>query len=251
MTSLSFDFSRPGYPELSWIFGLLLLGVFLSAFVQINKTTGWNGKMAIWTAILFAALILQGVYGWLGLPERIIRAGYLPLAVLPLLLPFTASGLALFCSAEGRRIIGGMSLTALTWIHSFRIVIEGVLFMGFLNLGGIPEEMTVFGRNPDIYVGLSAPLIAWLYSRRWLPGWGLITWNLLSLGCLFNIVGVAILSMPTQFQMFGLDQPNVAVLRFPFILLPAFLVPVALLSHIYSFAHLFGWIPVHAKEISL
>ena len=41
-----------------------------------------------------------------------------------------------------------------------------------------------------------------------------------SLALLVNIVGNAILSAPFQFPQFAFDQPNHAVLYFPFIWLP-------------------------------
>lgn len=194
--------------------------------------------VSIWSLAACAFILFQGLFGWMGYPEALVRAGYLPLAVLPLLLPFTVPGLALFMSNRGRNIIAGLNIYTLTLIHAFRIVIGGVLFMGFLDLGGIPREMTALGRNPDLFVGLSAPIVAWAFSRGWLSRKALLLWNILSLGCLVNIIAVAILSMPSQFQIFGMSQPNVAVLRFPFVLLPGFLVPVALLSHLYSFARL-------------
>jgi hypothetical protein len=62
----------------------------------------------------------------------------------------------------------------------------------------------------------------------------MLAWNFICLGLLFNIVINAILSVPTPFQKFGFDQPNVAVLYFPFTWLPACVVPLVLLSHLAS-----------------
>jgi hypothetical protein len=47
-----------------------------------------------------------------------------------------------------------------------------------------------------------------------------------------NIVLNAVLSVPTAFQQFAFDQPNIAILYFPFNLLPAVVVPLVLLSHL-------------------
>jgi len=49
-----------------------------------------------------------------------------------------------------------------------------------------------------------------------------------------NIVINAILSVPTPIQQFAFDQPNIAILYFPFTWLPCFIVPAVLLSHIVS-----------------
>jgi hypothetical protein len=59
-----------------------------------------------------------------------------------------------------------------------------------------------------------------------------VIWNVICLGLLFNIVINAILSAPFPIQRFAFDQPDVAVLYFPFTWLPCCVVPVVLLSHL-------------------
>ncbi|MEM9987092.1 MAG: hypothetical protein AAF804_18515, partial [Bacteroidota bacterium] len=51
-------------------------------------------------------------------------------------------------------------------------------------------------------------------------------------------VGIAILSAPLPFQQLAFEQPNVAVLRFPYVLLPGVVVPLVLLSHLLSLKYL-------------
>jgi hypothetical protein len=54
----------------------------------------------------------------------------------------------------------------------------------------------------------------------------------------------AVLSTPSAFQKFAFNQPNVAILHFPYTLLPAFIVPLVLFSHLagirYLYLHRFG-----------
>jgi hypothetical protein len=57
-------------------------------------------------------------------------------------------------------------------------------------------------------------------------------WNLICLALLANIVIRAVLSLPTDFQQFGFEQPNVAVLQFPYVWLPGLIVPLVLLAHL-------------------
>lgn len=123
------------------------------------------------------------------------------------------------------------SLKYLTLLHTVRIAVELVLFYLF-EMGEIPRLMTFEGSNPDILSGITAPLI-WVVYRRGLVGdKGLLLWNVACLGLLLNIVIRAILSAPTPFQQFAFEQPNVAVLKAPYVLLPAFIVPAVLFSHI-------------------
>ena len=60
----------------------------------------------------------------------------------------------------------------------------------------------------------------------------------IALGLLLNIVFIAIFSAPFSFQKFAFEQPNIAVLFFPFSWLPAFIVPVVLFCHLASIRQL-------------
>jgi len=64
--------------------------------------------------------------------------------------------------------------------------------------------------------------------------YALLIWNFICLALLLNIVFNAILSVPGVFQKFAFDQPNLAILAFPFALLPSVLVPLVLFSHLAS-----------------
>jgi hypothetical protein len=49
--------------------------------------------------------------------------------------------------------------------QSFRIVVEPFLHQLWID-GIVPKMLTFVGSNVDIYVGASAPLIAWLSPRE-------------------------------------------------------------------------------------
>ena len=66
------------------------------------------------------------------------------------------------------------------YLQSFRIVVELLIYGAFLE-GVFPEKATFKGLNYDILVGLSAPLIAWLYQYRKISDKALLTWNVVSL----------------------------------------------------------------------
>lgn len=91
--------------------------------------------------------------------------------------------------------------------------------------------MTFEAGNLDVLAGVSAPLIWWAYSKGNLGRRGLLIWNTLALVSVLNAFGRAMLSAPFRFQRFAFDQPTIAILVFPFVLLPAFLVPAVLLCH--------------------
>ena len=99
--------------------------------------------------------------------------------------------------------------------------------------------MTFEGRNFDIVAGITAPLIAYFgLTKAKLNRQAILIWNFVCLGLLVNIVANALLSAPSPIQKFAFDQPNIAILNFPFIWLPTFIVPVVLFGHLTSIKQL-------------
>jgi len=144
----------------------------------------------------------------------------------------------LFLTRSGRYFIDSLPQLHLTYLHFVRIPVELVLFWLFLNKQ-VPELMTFAGRNFDIMAGITAPIVAFFGIQKKMFSRGLLlTWNFISLGLLLNIVINAILSAPFPFQQFAFDQPNVAVLYYPFTWLPGFIVPLVLFCHLASIRQL-------------
>lgn len=123
-------------------------------------------------------------------------------------------------------------------VHSMRIPVElaiHVLYQRAL----VPKIMTFAGLNFDIAIGISALLFLFLHKSGWRPSRRLLlAWNYAGLLFLLNIVSIAVLSAPLPIQMLSFDQPNIAVTQFPYVLLPAYIVPVVLMTHILSLRQL-------------
>lgn len=184
--------------------------------------------------------VLLVAFAWLGLQAVVgLSSFYLVtdttpprfgLAVIPPVLFITA----LFITKKGRRFLDSLDAKWLTLLHVVRLPVEMVLFWLFLEKY-VPELMTFEGRNLDIVSGLTAPLVFYFgFVRKKANRTVLLVWNFLCLALLFNIVINAILSAPSNFQQFAFNQPNVGVLYFPFVWLPAFIVPAVLFSHLAS-----------------
>jgi hypothetical protein len=94
--------------------------------------------------------------------------------------------------------------------------------------------LTFAGANIDIYLGLSAPLIAWLSTRR---RWGLklaSAWNILGLLALLNVVTRAVLTAPGPLNLIYSEVPDRMISTFPFLLIPGFFVPLAVVLHVIA-----------------
>lgn len=126
-------------------------------------------------------------------------------------------------------------------LHALRLPVELVLH-ALCALHLVPRLMTFEGYNIDILTGVSAIFLL-LYRR--LTGRPLdrkiwIAWNIAGLLLLLVIIGLAVFSVPSPLQQLAFDQPNVAVLVFPYVLLPAVIVPLVLLSHLLALRRLFS-----------
>ncbi len=184
---------------------------------------------------------------WLALQAFIALSGFyiitdtIPPRFLLLVLPPFLVITGLFASSKGRKFMDDLDLKTLTILHTIRIPVEIVLFFLF-TYKTVPELMTFEGRNFDILSGITAPVIFYFaFIRQQLNRQILLIWNFICLGLLVNIVTNAILSAPFPFQQFAFDQPNIAVLYFPFIWLPCCVVPLVLLSHLAAIRQLLNY----------
>jgi len=212
--------------------GFFLLTTLLALFFFSKAVRG--SKTAIVGSILWmcvqSAVALSGFY----LVTNTLPPRFLLVAVPPLLL---IAGL--FATRAGRRFVDAMDLKWCVLLHSIRILVEINLYWLFLHKQ-VPALMTFEAGNLDILAGLSAPLAWWAFSRGHIGRRGLLIWNSICLLGVLNAFARAILSAPFRFQRLAFDQPTVAVLSFPFVLLPAFIVPAVLLCHFAVFKKLSG-----------
>lgn len=224
----------PWYISVTFILTVFLtVGFFLFA---VRQTVFETAPAKIFSFLLAFWLIFQAVLSLGGfylktdaVPPRLLLFGVLP-AFLTIIIFFIFAR---------RSFIEKLSLKILTLLHIIRIPVEIVLFWLF-EQRLIPQLMTFEGRNFDILSGLTAPVIYWLAFRGGKINRPLlIVWNFIALGLLINIVTNAILSFPFPFQQFAFDQPNRAVLYFPYVWLPTVIVPNVLFSHLISLWQLY------------
>jgi hypothetical protein len=187
--------------------------------------------------VVFAWMIIQTILALrmfytltTTVPPRIILLGVPPLVII----------ICLFLTTRGKRFLDSLDIKYLTLLHIIRIPVELSLLWLSTNKV-IPQLMTFEGRNFDILSGITAPVIYYFVFIK--NSWGkglLLGWNFICLALLLNIVVNAVLSVPTAFQQFAFDQPNIAILYFPFNLLPAVVVPLVMLSQLASIRQLLG-----------
>lgn len=210
------------------IFIATTLLTVLLFFKASNYSTATLFILSIWL-ILQVIISSSGFYTVTDtMPPRLF------LAVIPPLLLI----LILFATSKGRRYIDSLDLKTLTILHVIRIPVEIVLFLLCI-YKVVPQLMTFEGMNFDIIAGITAPIIYYFgFVKQMLSRKAILIWNIICVGLLMNIIFIAALSAPFPFQQLAFDQPNIAVLNFPFQWLPSCVVPLVLLSHLASIRQL-------------
>lgn len=213
---------------ISLLFGLTVIGTIIW-FYLASKSKSFLLLAIGWT-ILQIALGLSGIYQNIeAMPPKMMLFGIFPTLIF--------IGLT-FVTRKGKVFIDQIDLKTLTYFHSIRIPVEIVL--AFLYYQGVVSVyMTFEGTNFDLFSGISAPIISYLAFRSTkVKNKLLFWWNIICLILLLNVVITAIFAFPSPLQKLAFDQPNLAVLYFPFNLLPTVVVPLVLFGHLVAIRQL-------------
>lgn len=192
-------------------FGSIVLLMYLGWLRAVRRPWVFAGIAGAWI-VLVTAVGLTGFFTVITQPPRMLLA----------VAPPTLFVILLMVTRGGKRFIDGLDMRVLTLIQTLRIFVELGLY-GLYTYGTIPGEMTFRGGNLDIISGITAPVIFFVAFRPMRPRL-LLGWNVVCLGLLLNVTFRA--------QRYAFGHPGVALPHFPFLLLPAFLVPVVLLAHL-------------------
>jgi len=222
--------------------------LFVAIVVGMLVLVLWGAARAAWRvgpgAVRGVRLAGMALVGWLALTGMLAERGFFddfqsipPRLVLALGPPL----LTLLALTFSRRIAPLLAALPPAWpvaAQTFRIPVEIVLWR-LAVAGVIPELLSFTGRNVDILVGLTAPVVAYAcFVRRAWPARVAVWWNWAGIVILLNVVVHAQLSAPTPWRIFETDPPTTFIADWPYIWLPDFLVPVAWLLHAVSLRQL-------------
>ena len=186
----------------------------------------------------WAVAVVATLAVWLALTAFLARVGVLSQwTARPPGLPLVAGGglLLAFLLRRTATFRALLDSTPASWpigLQVFRVGVELILFDLHAS-GRVPVQVTFAGRNLDILIGLTAPLVAWWVARRRASAWLVLGWNVLGLGMLANTVAVVVTSTPGPMNLWP-GAPFTEILRWPLVWVPAFLAPLAVLLHVAS-----------------
>ncbi|MCC6599184.1 MAG: hypothetical protein IT223_00755 [Crocinitomicaceae bacterium] len=219
----------PFYLPLIFILTTLVSLVFMVWIFITSKNETTRRQANLLSLLVLLWIIFQATLA--------LNKWYMDRTVVPphLLFPVIAAIpviLLLFLTSKGRRFIDGFSTEILTWLHIVRVPVEVCLFLLAIHKQ-VPFSMTFGGHNFDIVSGITAPIIAWWGIRKEkLSRKFILTWNCIALLIVIQAAVTGIGALPSPIQMWDFQQPNYAEMHFPFVWLPAFILPLLIFSHL-------------------
>jgi hypothetical protein len=184
---------------------------------------------ALWVIIAFT-LSIRGFFVSSAVAVPRIAYAFLPLAV---------GYLAYRLLRSVRTVVDEIPMHSMIGLQFYRAL--GVVFLVEWMLGALPGAFALPAGIGDIAIGLSAP---WMAARvragapraREMA----ILWNVLGIADLMVAVTMGVTTTPGPLHLFALDNPNVAIIMMPLVLVPIIAVPFSLLLHFIGLHRLMG-----------
>lgn len=226
---------------------LACLIIFTFSLNKVIHRTSWDDrrKRNVFTFTLIV------IISWIALLSVLSLKGFFadfthlpPRPVLIILLPLIFVLWFIF-SKSGSELLSHASPQGLIYMQSFRIIVELLLWLSFLN-HVLPVQMTFEGGNLDILSGILALPAGYFVMKNRQASLVSLVYNILGLGLLINILIIAIRSFPTPLRHYLNEPSNAIIAQFPYILLPGVLVPLAYSLHLFSLRQ---WFLMKSKKI--
>jgi hypothetical protein len=221
------------------LFAISILVVLVIALVAYRAAPGAGWDPGTRSRIVAAVAAVWG--GWLLLWTILAAAGVFradPDAVLQTIaagvaIPIIAGLWLLRRSASLRRLIAAIPQSWLLAAQTPRVL--GVVFLVLLAQHKLPAQFARPAGYGDVFIGLLAPVVAYLYVARTPGSWGVATaFNIAGIADLVVAVGTGFLSAPSPFRLLFSTPSTELMTVLPMVLIPTFLVPTFVLLHVVS-----------------
>jgi hypothetical protein len=194
-----------------------------------RQTVRATASVLVGWFVLAVALALLGVYR--GGP------GWVPTIQFGIALPILFGCFMIWRWPVVSRLIDAVPRQWVIAIQFYRV--QGVTFLVLFAGHLLPGLFALPAGAGDVTVGLLAAAIGiGATGGRQLRARTVLRWNLLGIADLIVAIATGFLTAPSPFQMFAFDRPNELISMFPLVLIPTFLVPLAILLHIISLIQL-------------
>ena len=177
------------------------------------------------------ALLLAG---WYGLAYLVVSNGLLepnvttlgvPNLAVAILLP-VAFGVTMLFRPGFLRNLDAVPVAWFAGFHALRALF-GIFFLAFYEMGAIPTAFALDGGYGDVAAGVLGGLAAFIIVLEARPS---VTRTALAV---FSIVGLLDFIVVLYLGLTTLDPSSPFAAFYPFLLVPAFVVPLFILTHVY------------------
>ena len=230
---------NPAIP--SFLFPYMLFGTIttvaallfgLNRALRIANWPARDRAKALWTAIalltvLYTAADIPGRLGVYHAPSKI------PLIQFGVLAPIAFVLLLFFFWQPFRRTVEAIPQQWLVGIQLYRL--EGAIVLILYAMGKLPAQFALPAGIGDVLTGLAAPFVALAIIRKSPNADKLLRrWNLFGLADLAVALTTGFLTSPSPIQLLARNHPNELISQYPLVIVPVFLVPIAILLHLAS-----------------
>jgi hypothetical protein len=194
-----------------------------AGFADLRARFLAGGLLAIWFVLLIAGVAAAA-------PDPRVGLG-VPALGLAVLAPIVAALLLAAFLPQLRAAVRAIPLPTLIAVNVVRVL--GLLFVLLYLSYRLPGPFAPTAGYGDMAIGATAPFVAWMAARG-IDGWRGLTWLWNSLGLLdlFTALGLGVVSSAGSPVRLIFSSPNTsAMTELPWVLIPAFLVPLLMLSH--------------------
>jgi hypothetical protein len=177
--------------------------------------------LSLW-AVIAAVLASRGVF-------RLQDVLGVPAVGINLVVVFAVLAAGLIFSTSLRGLLTRQ--TSLIRLHLWRL--EGLVFLALMMTGHLPGLFAIPAGVGDVLIAVTAP---WVARTLTAPG-GVrraVLWNLLGMLDLVVAVSLGVMTSPGPTQVFETTPTSAYIATFPLVLVPTFLVPLALTLHVVS-----------------
>ena len=226
-----------GYILLTLLMAIIIIAGYCYGLKKIGKDSRTINKR-----VTFVAL---GISGWLVYTYILAGSGFLQNFNLPprfpifLIFPlFIFTGIVLYKNRNSK-ILSAIPQSWAIYFQSFRIVVE-ILFVATVGVGFLHPEVTIEGYNYDMLFAFTAPVIGYfVFKAAKLSKTAALIWNYLGLVVLASVIALFTTTVFTP-SLWGSETSlaPVEIVTFPYVLVAAFLMPLAVFIHIFSILQL-------------
>jgi hypothetical protein len=148
--------------------------------------------------------------------------------------PILVFAIWFYSSAVFRQYVLSLNPTILTAVHTWRI--EGIVFVILCLMGFLPASFAYPAGFGDMAIGITAPLIAYAWSKKKLSPGVFILWQSLGIADLVVAVTTGVLNSQSNIGILAHGTTTRIMGLLPMSLIPTFAVPLMLILHIICIA---------------